>query len=132
MSTKEVESLRNPVPAVVYTPPAFTVVLKKAAGKSFLLLNGFAAAPSQLISLRPAGCSPAAPPFGAPSKSRKAFTFAVMSPVAVTTVAWGAVGVGVVTESSLHAASASAEARTMNLILVIESPLCVRHLWEEL
>src|SRR5438128_6198236 len=48
------------------TAPAFTVVLKKSAGKSLRLLNGMAAAPSQLISRRPAGCWPV-PPLAVPS-----------------------------------------------------------------
>src|SRR5947199_10546935 len=66
MSRNLVESFRKPVPSVVNTAPALTTVLKKSAGKLLLLSKGLAAAPSQLISRRPVGCSPATAPFGAP------------------------------------------------------------------
>src|SRR3989475_5634871 len=83
-------SFRNPVPGVVKTAPDFTFVLKNAAGKSFRLLNGLAPAPSHEISRRPAGCSPAVPPFdGSPNRARYSTTFAVMSPVADMTVGTG-------------------------------------------
>src|SRR5881394_2341301 len=39
-------SFRNPVPDVVNTAPALTFVLKNVDGKSFLLSNGLAPAPS--------------------------------------------------------------------------------------
>ena len=78
------------MPAVVNTAPDFTTVLKKSAGKSFRSLNGLAAAPSQLISRRPVGCSPAVPPFDGPSAFLNSSTFAATSPVAMKTVAWGA------------------------------------------
>src|SRR5881296_953735 len=96
-------SLRKPVPGVVKTAPDLTFVLKNAAGKSFLLLNGLAPAPSHEISRRPAGCSPAVPPFdGSPNRARYSTTFAVMSPVADMTVGTGG-GVTVETPlSSLH------------------------------
>jgi hypothetical protein len=42
-------SFRNPVPGVVKTAPDFTFVLKNDGGKSFLLLNGLAPAPSHEI-----------------------------------------------------------------------------------
>src|SRR6185436_3691223 len=103
-SAKNEESFRNPVPAVVNTAPDFTLVLKKFAGKSFLLLKGLAPAPSQLISLRPVACSPAVPPLDAPSTFRNSSTLAVTFPVAVNTVACGPVGAGVVTVLSLQAA----------------------------
>src|SRR2546430_10830576 len=95
----------------------FTFVLKNAAGKSFRLLNGLAPAPSHEISRRPAGCSPAVPPFdGSPNRARYSTTFAGMSPVADMTVGTGG-GVTVETPlSSLHAviarkATASARVR---------------------
>src|SRR3954468_2713611 len=79
-------SLRNPVPGVVKTAPDLTLVLKKVDGKSFLLLNGFAPAPSHVISRRPAGCSPAVPPLaGSPNAARNSSAFAATLPVAVKT-----------------------------------------------
>src|SRR5262249_33306711 len=87
-------SLRNPVPGVVNTAPDFAVVLKNAAGKSFLLLNGFAAAPSHPISRRPPGCSPATVFTGSPSSARNWSIVAVSVPVAVSTGAVGVVGPG--------------------------------------
>src|SRR6185503_18020407 len=90
-------SLRKPVPGVVNTAPDLTFVLKNDAGKSFLLLNGLAPAPSQLISRRPAACSPAVPPLdGSPSRARNSSTFAVMLPVAeiVVGTSVGSVGFG--------------------------------------
>src|ERR1700693_852943 len=121
MSTKRVESLRNPVPAVVNTAPDFTLVLKKLAGKSFLLSNGLAPAPSQVISRRPEGCSPAVAPFDGPSRLRNSSTLAAMLPVAVSTVArgGGGAGTGLVRESLLQAAIAAAATSGMNFIVCI-------------
>src|SRR5512145_1655714 len=66
------------------------MVLKKSRGKSSLLLNAVALAPSQLTSRRPVGCWPGiAPLAGSPISVRKSATFAAMSPVAVMTVACG-------------------------------------------
>src|SRR5688572_16784992 len=97
-SPKSRLSFRNPLPGVVKIAPDLTFVLKKEAGKSFLLLNGLAAAPSHEISRRPTGCSPAVPPFeGSPSRVRNSWTFAAMSPVAERVV--GGVGGGVITGS---------------------------------
>ena len=116
------------MPAVVNTAPDLTLLLKKPAGKSFLLSNGLAPAPSQLISRRPAGCSPAVPPFDAPSRFRKSSTLVAMFPVAVSTVACGGSGAGgtLVTESLLQAVITATAASAINLILCI----CVSFLGE--
>src|SRR5437867_11198570 len=84
-------SLRKPVPGVEKTAPDLTFVLKNAAGKSFLLLNGLAPAPSHEISRRPAACSPAVPPLdGSPKRARNSSTLAVMLPVAERVTGTGA------------------------------------------
>src|SRR6185503_8866440 len=88
-------SLRKPVPGVVNTAPDLTFVLKNAAGKSFLLLNGLAPAPSHEISRRPVACSPAVPPFeGSPSAARNSSTVAWIFPVAEKTVGVSGFGPG--------------------------------------
>src|SRR5437762_7840492 len=87
-SANLVLSLRKPVPGVVKTAPDLTVVLKNAAGKSFLLSNGLAPAPSHEISRRPAACSPAVPPLeGSPRSARNSSTLVAIAPVAETRVA---------------------------------------------
>jgi hypothetical protein len=106
MPLNRLSSFRNPVPAVVKTAPDLTFVLKKSAGKSLRSLNGTAPAPSQPISRRPVGCSPAVPPFDAPRMPRNSSTFAAMLPVALYTVT-GSTGptTGSVILSPPHAAT---------------------------
>src|SRR6185369_7649631 len=90
-------SFRKPVPGVVKTAPDLTFVLKKVAGKSFLLLKGLAPAPSHVISRRPVACSPAVPPLeGSPNSARNSSTFAAMFPVADSVVGTGSGGIGLV------------------------------------
>src|SRR5215208_2851783 len=103
-------SFRKPVPGVVKTAPDLTFVLKNDAGKSSLLLNGLAPAPSHEISRRPAGCSPAVPPLeGPPSRVRNSSTRAAMSPVAESVVGTsaGSMGTGSDPELLSHAAPAA-------------------------
>src|SRR6185503_6092073 len=103
--------------------PAFTLTLKKSAGKSLRLLKGLAAAPSQLISRRPPACSPAVVPFDAPRLVRNSSTLAWMFPEAVITVATGGGGGGGgsvgPSSSSLHPNKTPTRAAEMSPILRI-------------
>src|SRR6266566_6767156 len=78
-----------------------------------------AAAPSQLISRRPAGCSPAIPPLGAPRIALNRLTVAPIRPVALNTVASGGTGPGAVTGSSLHAIITATPASPIHSIVRI-------------
>src|SRR6266481_1226392 len=75
-----------------------------------------AATPSQLISRRPAGCSPAIPPLGAPRIALNRLTVAPIWPVALNTVATGRTGPGAVTGSSPHAIITATPASPIHII----------------